>query len=173
MKERNGRAMEWEEKPRKCEGYEALLEDSLEGALSGEDAKRLESHLHDCVSCREALENAKQSRRLLQWGEPAAEASPGFARIVMARIRANEEQAASEAGLLQTLVTFASRLAITATLALGVLIAYAAVAPPAPSVQTASMSAAGRYGLFTDPAQRAMTRDDFLRMVAETSYGQK
>lgn len=165
--------MEWNINQRKCEEIEALLEDSLEGALGSGDARSLEVHLRDCAKCREALEDAKQSRRLLKWGEPAAEASPGFARTVMARIRAHQDQAGSGRGMVQSLVTVASRLAITATLALGALIAYTAVAPPAPSTEVTAVNAEGRYGLFTDPAQRAATRDDFLRMVAETTHGQE
>jgi len=166
--------MEWNIKQGKCEEIEALLEDSLEGALESEGARNLlEVHLRECAKCREALEDAKSSRRLLKWCESAPEASPGFARVVMARIWAHQDQAGSGRGLVQALVTFASRLAITATLALGALIAYTAVAPPAPNTEITAMNAEGRYGLFTDPAQRAVTRDDFLRMVAETSHGQK
>ncbi|HUB17500.1 MAG TPA: zf-HC2 domain-containing protein [Acidobacteriaceae bacterium] len=164
--------MEWNQGRDQCEGFEVLLEDSIEGGLTGEEAKKLDAHLTACAACREALEDAKLSRQLLQFGEPAAQASPAFARIVMARIRSSQEQS-GQAGLLQTLVAFASRLAITATLALGVLIAYTAVNPPATAMQPALMSADTHAGLFTDPAQQVETRDGFLRLVAESSHGQK
>jgi hypothetical protein len=165
--------MEWDMKKAKCEGFEALLEDAVERVLSSEDAERLALHLRGCASCREALEEGRASKRLLQWGEPAAKASAGFARAVMARVREAQSRAGHEAGLMQALVTFASRLAITATLALGVLVAYTAVAPPTETRQLATMSAEDRSGLFTDPAQQVATRDGFLRTVVETSYGQK
>lgn len=166
--------MEWDNTQAKCKGFEALLEESVEGTLGGEDAKRLEQHLGECATCREALAVARSSQRLLQWGEAAAQANPGFARIVMARIRQVEAQrAAGDARLMRTLVFFASRLAITATLALGVLIAYTAVAPPTPNTRVITMNAEERAGLFTDPVQQVSTRDGFLRMVADTSHGEK
>jgi len=166
--------MEWNNKQGNCTSCESLMEDSLEGTLRGEDAKRLQRHLSECASCREEYSAVEASRRLLRYGSAAPEASPGFSRIVMARIREAESQVAEgQAGLLRTLVAFASRLAITATLALGVLIAYTAVAPPVPRTQSATLNASERSGLFTDPVQQAATRDGFLRMIADTSYGEK
>jgi len=166
--------MDWDNRQGKCEAFEVLMEDSVEGTLRADDAVRLERHLRECADCRQMLSEAQASRRLLQYGDAAPEASPGFSRIVMARIREAEAQsAAGQPGLLRSLVAFASRLAITATLALGVLIAYTAVAPPAPNSRSASMNAEERSGLFTDPVQQASTRDGFLRMVADTSHGEK
>jgi anti-sigma factor RsiW len=162
--------MDWDKKRGNCEGFEALLEDSIEGVLSGEEAKKLQQHLSSCGACREALEEARLSQRLLQWGEPAAEASPGFARVVMARIR--EAEARNEPpGIMPALVAFASRLAITATLALGVMVAYTRVAPPAENPQMATMTAEDHASLFSDPVQQASSVDDFFALSASTSHG--
>lgn len=161
--------MNWDKKHGNCEVFEALLEDSVEGALSSEEAKKLEQHLSGCAGCREALEEARLSRRLLQQGEAAAEASPGFARTVMARIR--EAEARSESGIMPALVAFASRLAITATLALGVMVAYTRVAPPAQNPEMATMTAEEHSGLFSDPVQQAHSIDGFFGPSTSASHG--
>lgn len=161
--------MEWDNKHGNCEAFEAMLEDSTEGTLSGQDAKKLEEHLTGCAGCREALEEARLSNRLLQWGEPAAEASPGFARTVMARIR--EAEARSDSGIMPALVTFASRLAITATLALGVMLAYTRMAPPTENPEMATLTAEDHAALFSDPAQQATSIDGFFSPPARASHG--
>lgn len=161
--------MERDNKHGNCEAYEAMLEDSIEGMLSGQDAKKLEQHLDRCVACREALNEARLSRRLLQWGEAAPEATPGFARVVMARIR--EAESKSEPGIMPALVAFASRLAITATLALGVMLAYTRVAPPAENSQVAALTAEDHTALFSDPAQQATSIDGFFSPTASASHG--
>jgi hypothetical protein len=161
--------MDSDKKHGNCEGFEALLEDSIEGVLGGEEAKNLEQHLRVCAACREALEEARLSQNLLQWSEPAAEASPGFARTVMARIR--EAEMKNESGIMPALVAFASRLAITATLALGMLVAYTRVAPPAENPAMATVTAEDHSGLFSDPVQQASSVDGFFALTASTSHG--
>lgn len=163
------RAMERDNKYGNCEAFEAMLEDSIEGTLNGQDAKKLEQHLTGCAGCREALEEARLSSRLLQWGEPAVEVSPGFARTVMARIR--EAEARSDSGIMPALVAFASRLAITATLALGVMLAYTRMAPPADNSQVASLTADDHAALFSDPAQQATSIDGFFSPSKSASHG--
>jgi anti-sigma factor RsiW len=60
----------------------------LDGALSVEDAGRVEKHLERCPSCREVLEDFRLTGQLLnQWTEVAP--SPGFESRVLTRIRAS------------------------------------------------------------------------------------
>ncbi|MBI3597260.1 MAG: zf-HC2 domain-containing protein [Nitrospirae bacterium] len=61
----------------------------LDGALSVEDARRVEKHLERCPSCREILEDFRRTGQLLnRWTEIAP--SPGFEPRVLTHIRASE-----------------------------------------------------------------------------------
>ena len=83
--------MEGEYRSSACSEYEALLEDSVSGEIGGADAVRLSDHLKDCAGCREALDNAAVSSRILRLAEATADPGPGFARGVMARIRVDKD----------------------------------------------------------------------------------
>ncbi|MGH9683648.1 MAG: zf-HC2 domain-containing protein, partial [Candidatus Acidiferrales bacterium] len=48
-----------------CERFEAALEDYASGVLPRGDAEQLTAHLHACRDCREALEDARLSGRLV------------------------------------------------------------------------------------------------------------
>ena len=70
--------------------FTALLVRAAEDELPVEDRARLDAHLLDCPSCREALADQRAVRsRLL--AEPVVGASLGFDRRVMAAIRAEAE----------------------------------------------------------------------------------
>jgi len=110
-----------------CAGYEAHLEDFLDGALSGAEASKVSEHLKTCVGCRTALYEVRESARLLRAAEPAADPGLGFARVVMARVRATEsEQSRQRARFWQPFVSVGWRFAATATLAIGALLTYGA-----------------------------------------------
>ncbi|HET6464873.1 MAG TPA: anti-sigma factor [Nitrospiria bacterium] len=60
----------------------------LDGALSAEDARRVEKHLGRCPACREILEDFRRTGQLLnRWTEIAP--SPGFESRVLTQIRAS------------------------------------------------------------------------------------
>jgi anti-sigma factor RsiW len=108
-----------------CQKHEALLEDYLNGELSGADAKPALEHWQNCPSCRVLLEDAALSTRLLRAAGPSPDPGPGFARTVMARIRATEnERSALRASFWQPFVSFGWRFAATATLALMAFVSY-------------------------------------------------
>ena len=159
---------------RACSAYEAKLEDYLSGQLSGAHASEIVEHLKTCAACSAALEDARASLRLLAVAEPSPNPDPGFARVVMARIR-TELDASREKGLWQPFVFLAWRFAATATLALVLMVTYGVVAshqrlaPNATSVQSAEVR-----DLFTTDTDRVpANRDDVLIMVAEDIHGNR
>ncbi|MGH9746383.1 MAG: zf-HC2 domain-containing protein [Candidatus Acidiferrales bacterium] len=163
--------MDWEYRSSACSEYEALLEDSVSGEIGGEDAARLTQHLRDCAGCRAALEAVAPSSRLLRMGEPVADPGPAFARIVMARIRADKDVRA-ERGFWQPLISTAWRFAATATLALAVLIAYDSTAHNQPEAKVASIGGAQPQDIFSpDPTLMPASRDEVMMMVAENEHG--
>jgi len=165
--------METEFKSPACPEYESFLEDYIAGELSSDDSARVSEHLHDCAGCRSALDLAAASARLLRLAEPAADPGPGFARVVMARIRADLDRRASERSIWQPFVSLAWRFAATATLALAVLVTYDATLQgrPQSSFASAARQAEAR-DLFPDPGAAPATRDQMLMMmVSESSHG--
>jgi Putative zinc-finger len=158
-----------------CCQYEAKLEDSLNRQLSGPDARQVTEHLGSCAACRRALEDAVASVRLLGLAEAAADPGPGFARIVMARIRSEREASVEAKGLWQPFVSLAWRLAATATLALAMMMTYDyAWHARTPEPNMASVRASETRDLFTTDADRVpVNRDDVLLMVAEANHGKQ
>jgi anti-sigma factor RsiW len=154
-----------------CSEYEALLEDSISGEIGGADAARLSQHLKECAGCREALEFVSLSPGLLRSLEPARDPGPGFARDVMARIRADQD-VNSEKRFWQPLIALGWRFAATATLALAVLVAYDTTSHRQTNPTVASMSATGMQDIFSpDPARMPASRDEVMMMVAENENG--
>ncbi len=156
-----------------CTNYEALLEDYLEGALSAADAKIAEQHWQNCASCRAALELAASSVQLLRLAGPSDGPGPAFARTVMARIRAvDQDRSAERAGFWQPLVHLGWRFAATATIVLGVMVSYDAGwgrhAQPNGVVARPS-SVSDIFG--PDPAKAPANRDEVLMMVEDTNNG--
>ncbi|MGD0955634.1 MAG: zf-HC2 domain-containing protein [Candidatus Acidiferrales bacterium] len=155
-----------------CSKCEALLEDYLEGALTGEDGKRVAGHLEVCAGCREALADAEASLRLLRVAGPAEDPGPGFARAVMARIRAAEQEGVTEgAGFWQPFVSFGWKLAVTATLALGLLVTYDAGWAKRPQPNEVSARLTVRDIFVQDRVITPANGDEALMMVAETGHG--
>jgi hypothetical protein len=154
-----------------CEVYEVLLEDSVEGHLEGADVQSLAAHVNGCASCRTALEEARESARLLRRAEPTPDPGPAFTHMVMARIRT--ELPSEERGLWRLVAAFARPFALTATLALGLMLAYSAYRAPGPNSDTAIPTLADTRELISDPAAPPATPDDTLLMVAETPHGQQ
>jgi anti-sigma factor RsiW len=154
-----------------CRKYEALLEDLLNGELGAADANSLREHIKECNGCRNALEAAAQGARLLRMAEPTPDPGPGFAHLVMARIRV-EESALESKSILQPLVSLAWKFAATAALGLAVLITYDTVGNSgAPSTAYMSRQAETRDIFSTDPVTPPRSADDVLMLVAETNHG--
>jgi predicted anti-sigma-YlaC factor YlaD len=106
-----------------CSEYEAFLEDYLDGALDNAGSRKIAEHLKVCAGCTRALEDAAAASQLLRAAEPVPDPGPAFARIVMARIRAQED-ARSGAGFWEPFVSLAWKFATTAAFALVVMLAY-------------------------------------------------
>lgn len=159
--------------PGACTQYESLLEDHLSGELSAAEAKSVEQHLQSCASCRNAMELALMSTRLPRLAEPTVEPGPGFARDVMARIRAAEnEQATERAGFWQPMVSLGWRFAATAALVLVGLVTYDARWGHQAQPQVAAERPSVMSDLFApDPGAPPANRDEVLMMVAETNHG--
>jgi Putative zinc-finger len=152
-----------------CSQYEILLEDSLEGPLGGPDAQRLSEHVRTCANCRVALEDAAASNRLLRLAEPTPDPGPAFTRLVMARIRT--EQQSDERSLWRLVAAFARPFALSATLALGLMLAYDAYLAPSPNTESAALQSSDARELLSDPGAVPATADDTLLMVVETDHG--
>jgi anti-sigma factor RsiW len=135
-----------------CKEIEFALLGSLDGRLSEDERKALESHLAACGDCRA---RAEELRRL--WGAldrlPAVEPSIVFDTRLRARLAAEPRPAGWVGGVLAGLGSAGRwpRLAVTAVVALAVLAVWLAVRPPragkqtagnqAPAVQTQNQSA--------------------------------
>lgn len=158
---------------RACERYEALLEDYLSGELSGAAARSAAEHWQNCAACRAALQHAVASVRLLRAVEPSADPGPGFARTVMARIRAAEsESAAGRASFWQLFVSFGWRFAATATLAVAILVTYNAGWGGRLQPKASTARPIDSVDIFApEPASAPVNRDEVLMMVADNGHG--
>lgn len=154
-----------------CAEYEALLEDHLTGSLGGPDAQRLSDHLKGCDRCREALGHAAGSISLLHVAEATPDPGPGFARLVVARIRTERE--AHERGLWRQIIPFAMRFAATAALVFVGLITYDFSSRNQVRTQVAQVRATEVRDLFPDPGMAPENRDEVLMMVAEQNHGKR
>ena len=82
-----------------CTAIEPLLVRAAEGTAAAGDHARLDAHLNECASCREAMADQRAMRELLQ-GAPIEGARLGFDTRVMAAIRAEAESEGAIAGWL-------------------------------------------------------------------------
>jgi anti-sigma-K factor RskA len=155
-----------------CGGYESLIEDYLSGELVGSEARNTLEHLKVCAACRALLAEARGSVVLLRAEDPTPDPGHAFARNVMARINSDLRKVSEVAGLWQPFVTVAWRFAASATLALGLLLAYAATSSTTPTAQPASseIAQADFHELFPEPAAPPSSPDEILMMVAETGH---
>jgi anti-sigma factor RsiW len=152
-----------------CAEWEVLLEGFLDGGLSRHAADEVSAHLGRCAACRDALDAARASARLLRAGcEPTQDPGPVFARRVMALIREKETQGAK---FLKPLEVLAWRLALSASLVVALLIGYGL--RPRTGAQTVVTSArqAVNDEIFPDPDQQPTSRDEVLLEIAQTSHG--
>jgi hypothetical protein len=165
----------------RCCGYEARLEDYLQGA----DDSELNEHLAQCADCRAALEDSRLGGELLReaW-EPASETyipagskwsphpSSAFLAGVMARIREEKMRAESPAAFWSPLEFLASRLSLTAAMVLLALSVYLVEFAPrrttTPPVSTRTeLSTAD----FPQPPGDPDSNEEVLQSLVERNYG--
>lgn len=163
--------MEKDFKSSACPELESLLEDHLAGELGGPDAARLSEHIKSCVGCREALDLAVASARLLAVAEPTPDPGVGFARLVMARIRAEQERASVEKSIWLPFVSMAWRFAAAAAFAVVLLVSYDTTLHSASQQNVAQIRGTQPHDLISDAGSPPESRDDILIMMAETNHG--
>lgn len=166
-------AMENKFRSAPCANYEVMLEDFVNGELHGADAKILADHLKDCGGCSSALQDASVCARLMRFAEPTADPGPGFARVVMARIRA-QELATEGKSVWRPFVSLAWRFAATAAVGLVVLMTYDLSGHARQARELAIAQPAELRDLFSsDPANPPRSQDDVLMLVAESNHGKQ
>ncbi len=155
-----------------CPEYELLLEDYLNGDLAGAEAQRAAAHVESCAACAEAWNSAVMGTALLRAAAGAGDPGPAFSRVVTARIRAAEEERSAERGSFwQPFVSFGWRFAVTATLALGLLVTYDAGWGRRPQPNVVAARPIVRDLFSPDPVNTPRNGDEALIMVAETNHG--
>ena len=156
-----------------CPEYELLLEDYLNGDLQGAEAQRAAAHIASCALCADAWQGAVMSAALFRAAASSPDPGPAFSRTVMARIRAADEERGSERGSFwQPFVSFGWRFALTAGLALGLLLTYDAGWSKRPQPNTPSARPIVVRDLFLpDPVSTPANGDEALMMVAESNHG--
>ena len=165
--------MEYRPGTKACGEFEALLEDLLEGRTEGSDTLRASNHLQGCPSCRQAFESASKMRAFLRNAlEPAEAPDSGFARRTIAAIRAEERAVEEEKSFWRPLEVLAWRVALSAALAVALLIVYARSTPVIYSPQTQVMAReTAEPELFNDPGRTPITGDDVFMLTTEASHG--
>jgi len=159
-----------------CSRYENLLEDYLEGDCNSSDSAKIEAHLRDCSNCRGTFDAALAGARFLRAGLPLLDKSleprPEFARTVMARIRLEKDQRATErTSFWQPFVSVAWRFAATAMLALVILLTYAVRGHNSVQQRAASIGQGPLADVFApDPTRVPANQDEILIMVAGTDH---
>jgi anti-sigma factor RsiW len=159
---------------RACAEYEAFLEDYLDGALDNGTSRKVAEHLKSCAGCSLAFADAAAANTWLHQSERASDPGPAFSRIVMARIRA-EEESRQATGFWEPFISLAWKFATTAALALVVMLAYAAHGPSAVRGNVVNTTAAAapqgevQEMLMADqPSGVPATRSELVRMVTES-----
>jgi len=167
--------METDMQPRAlaCAKYEELLSDYLAGECGAAASAKVNAHLRECGNCREALEQARAGAAFLRISAPLADGNfkprPEFARVTMARIRMEVQQAAERTGFWQPFISVAWRFAATAVLALAILLTYA-VRGGHTARQRAMVKAPLADVFSPDPTRVPVDQDGILMMVAETNH---
>jgi hypothetical protein len=160
-----------------CRSIQDLLPLHVGGDLDPGPARRVDEHLHHCLSCfREFRELAAMRQRLVVLGEqqPPAAALENFTEEVMARIALGERgPAAALPGVRRTRPSVMVPLAAAATLLVGVMLGYVAqtrspVASPGrePAGPSPVLTAADR--LIPSEVRGSPVREDLSGMGSPT-----
>lgn len=155
-----------------CLKYEALLEGYLDGELSSGEAEAVSKHMAACGACRETVELARASGRLLRASaEPATDPGPPFTARVMAAVRAQEGKQEAGRGFWGPVEALSSRLALSAALALALLIGYGLTPYSSGLPEVTSVRQSTPADIFPELAHQPMNRDEVLMTIAETNHG--
>lgn len=153
-----------------CEKFEAALEDYASGELPRRDARRLTAHLEMCRECREALEDARLSGRLVTVFSEAVDPGPGFTQRVMAQIHVAEHWVREQRSFWRPIEAWSWRLAFSAVLAIALLFAYdlkTASVASTPATQTVS---AQQNDVFVVPVSASSSSGDEVLMAIEQKH---
>lgn len=165
--------MDMQQRALACGKYEELLADYLSGECGAAASAKANAHLRECSNCREALEEARAGAAFLKVSAPLVddrvEPRPEFARLTMARIRMESQQAAERSGFWQPFISVAWRFAATAMVALAILLTYA-VRGGHTARQRAMVKAPLADVFSPDPTRVPADQDGILMMVAETNH---
>jgi anti-sigma factor RsiW len=156
-----------------CQEFEALLEDVLEGKAASTDSQHASSHMETCDSCRTAFANASKMGSFLRNSlEPAEAPDAGFARRTMAAIRLQEKAIEEESRFWKPLEVLAWRVALSAALAVVLLLAYARTSSVITPSQVEVMARqTAEPELFNDPGRMPITGDDVFVMTTDKKHG--
>jgi anti-sigma factor RsiW len=162
--------MDGEVKSKTCPGFESALEEYLEGELESTQISRVSDHLQSCTACHSAFELASASSLLLRaTREPAEPVDPWFARRTMLAIRAEEDRLAEEKRFWKPMEALAWRFAMSAGLAVVLLLAYGRMAHVSTPGDAGARPAQVR-DIFQDPMRPPWDREEALLMVAEVNH---
>lgn len=150
-----------------CRDYEARLEDLLDEQLDPAALKDVAIHLAGCPACREAVEAAQRSRKLLHALEPVGEPGAEFWPRVEASIRGQMEK---QHHFWRPLEVLAWRLSWSAGLALVLLGAYLATSALFRHEGQKPQETEIRE-IFPDPVRQPADRDEVLLTLAENGHG--
>ena len=155
-----------------CEKFEAALEDYASGDLPRGDAERLSAHLAACRECREALDDARLSGRLVTVFSEVVDPGPGFTRRVMAQIDAAERWVREQRSFWRPIEAWSWRLAFSASLALALLFAYGlSTAQSTGTQQTPVTLTPQTDDAFTVPVSASPSSgDEVLMAIAERHH---
>ncbi len=156
-----------------CRDYQTRpgdLEDYLSGRLEAKAAEAVAGHLAGCAACREAVEAAEFSRRLVRAARaPVGGPSPTFAVRVRAAIRSEEACRLARGEFWRPLEVLAWRLSWSMAVVLALLVAYlfsGDLRRPTPPVSRQPEI----REIFPEPTQPA-SRDEVLLTLAEKRNG--
>lgn len=155
-----------------CEKFEATLEDYASGDLPRRDAERLTAHLESCRECREALEDARLSGRLVTVFSEAVDPGPGFTRRVMAQIDAAERWVREQRSFWRPIEAWSWRLAFSAALAIALLFTYGLRSnTPAAVPEVPATLAPQTDDVYTVPVSASpSSSDEVLMAIAERHH---
>lgn len=160
-----------------CEKYAVRLEDAVENAAErGEGlslSADLAAHVADCKHCSETLDSVALSKALLRWGlEPTAGPGPGFARRVVAAIRAEEDRRTSRKMVFWLPVEqLAGRMAMAAAMVVFALTVYV-YAYIVPQTRVGSTAQVESYELVQQPQvdPEPQSKDEVLMSILERNH---
>lgn len=155
-----------------CEKFEVALEDCASGELPRRDAERLTAHLESCRECREALEEARLSGRLVTVFNEAVDPGPGFTRRVMAQIDAAERWVREQRSFWRPIEAWSWRLALSASLALALLFTYGLrnASPPATPEVPATLAPQTDDAYTVPVSASPSSSDEVLMAIAERHH---